>query len=147
DGPGKRAELEHEPAALALVIAHPVDLEAEWGRGIGADVNGERLPGPDARSGRVALDPGAAIPGLGVDADLGCHPVARTGPLVLAADPLQVGGLGQDRTRSLRLQGRGQARHRGGLENLATGPVTFGGHRGETPIRVPGLSVAASRHA
>src|SRR5262249_52012564 len=83
-----RPELLHQPAAVALVIAHPVELQAERRGRIGADVDRDRLAGPDARLRGVALDPGAAIPGLGVDLDLGRHPVAGTGPLVLATDSL-----------------------------------------------------------
>src|SRR5262249_5376550 len=88
----ERPELLHEPAAMAVVIAQPVDLQDERRPRIGADGDRDRLPGPDARPRGVTLDPGTAVPGLGVDLDLGRHPVAGAGPLVLATDPLGIGG-------------------------------------------------------
>ncbi len=87
------------------------------------NVDRDRFPGPDAGPRRISLDPGAAVLGLGIDADVGRHPVARALVLVLAADSLGVGGCrvaGQCRRSR---PGGGQAPGRGGLQDLAARPV------------------------
>src|SRR5205823_1694199 len=59
------------PAALALVVAEPIQIEDERRRRIRAHHNAQGISRPNTRVRAVTLDPGAAILGLGIDAGVG----------------------------------------------------------------------------
>ena len=95
----------------------------------------DRLARPDARPRGVALDPGAAVSRLGIDADVG-----RSSSRACRASRSRAGcGRGRRAEASAPVRGRDasqpcQARGRRGLEDVAAGPVALIGH-GSPPVR------------
>ena len=91
NGAGKRSEAQHLPCACPTIIAHPVNIDREWGGRIGANMQQNRLTRADARARAVSFDPGAAIFALRINPRIGEHPVARARTLVFVADEIALG--------------------------------------------------------
>src|SRR5262249_55407546 len=66
----KGAEPTQVPAALALVITEPIQIDDEWRRRVGADHDGQGVAAPHAGVRAVALDPGAAVLRLRIDSGI-----------------------------------------------------------------------------
>src|SRR5205823_2306270 len=84
----KRAKPEHTPCSIAAIKAHPVNLEREWRRWIGADVEADALAGADAGPRAIAFNPRASILGRWINARLAQQPVTRTALVVFTADKI-----------------------------------------------------------
>ena len=106
-------------------------------------MNRDRLAGPDARPGDIALDPWAAILGRGIDADVGRHPVAGARVLVLAADAIGINGAGSPGEAAPGTRHARKAAGRGGFQDIAASPVSFHRHHGPPGDCPPWLKCSA----
>ena len=75
----------HQTSAVATVVAHPVDVEAEGAGGFGADEDGEGFTGLDRLVGAIPFDVGATVASA-VDPDAGQLPVPGAWLPVLQLD-------------------------------------------------------------